>query len=46
MVGITAVLSLYTSLSVGIPISVLYIPFALVAPVSETVALLASSGPS
>jgi hypothetical protein len=43
--GIAAVLSLYTSLSVGIPISVLYIPFALVAPISETVALLASPGP-
>jgi hypothetical protein len=43
--GITAVLSLYTPLSVGIPISVLYIPFALVAPISETVALLASPGP-
>jgi hypothetical protein len=43
--GTTAVLSLYTSLSVGIPISVLYIPFALVAPISETVALLASPGP-
>jgi hypothetical protein len=43
--GITAVLQLYTSLSVGIPISLLYIPFALVAPISETVALLASPGP-
>jgi hypothetical protein len=43
--GITAVLGLYTSLSVGIPISVLYIPFALVAPISETFALLASPGP-
>jgi hypothetical protein len=43
--GIAAVLSLYTPLSVGIPISVLYIPFALVAPISETVALLASPGP-
>jgi hypothetical protein len=43
--GITAVLNLYTPLSVGIPISVLYIPFALVAPISETVALLASPGP-
>jgi hypothetical protein len=43
--GITAVLDLYTPLSVGIPISVLYIPFALVAPISETVALLASPGP-
>ncbi len=42
--GITAVLQLYTPLSVGIPISLLYIPFALIAPVSETVALLASSG--
>jgi hypothetical protein len=44
-VGITAVLQLYTPLSVGIPISLLYIPFALVAPISETVALLASPGP-
>ncbi|HTZ28394.1 MAG TPA: hypothetical protein VMC83_30635 [Streptosporangiaceae bacterium] len=43
--GTTAVLSLYTPLSVGIPISVLYIPFALVAPISETVALLVSPGP-
>lgn len=43
--GITAVLQLYTPLSVGIPISVLYIPFTLVAPISETVALLASPGP-
>jgi hypothetical protein len=43
--GITAILQLYTPLSVGIPISVLYIPFALVAPISETVALLASPGP-
>lgn len=43
--GITAVLQLYTPLSVGIPISLLYIPFALVAPISETVALLASPGP-
>jgi hypothetical protein len=43
--GITAILSLYTPLSIGIPISVLYIPFALVAPISETVALLASPGP-
>jgi hypothetical protein len=43
--GTTAVLNLYTPLSVGIPISVLYIPFALVAPISETVALLASPGP-
>lgn len=43
--GITAILQLYTSLSVGIPISLLYIPFALVAPISETVALLASPGP-
>jgi hypothetical protein len=42
--GIAAILQLYTPLSVGIPISVLYIPFALVAPVSEAVALLASSG--
>jgi hypothetical protein len=43
--GITAVLQLYTPLSVGIPISLLYVPFALVAPISETVALLASPGP-
>lgn len=43
--GITAILQLYTPLSVGIPISLLYIPFALVAPISETVALLASPGP-
>ena len=43
--GITAVLQLYTPLSVGIPISLLYVPFAVVAPISETVALLASSGP-
>jgi hypothetical protein len=43
--GITAVLQLYTPLSVGIPISLLYIPFALVAPISETVALLASPDP-
>ena len=43
--GITAVLQLYTPLSVGIPISLLYMPFALVAPISETVALLASPGP-
>ncbi len=43
--GITAVLQLYTPLSAGIPISLLYIPFALVAPISETVALLASPGP-
>jgi len=43
--GVTAVLSLYAPLSVGIPISVLYIPFALVVPISETVALLASPGP-
>jgi hypothetical protein len=42
--GIAAILQLYTPLSAGIPISVLYIPFALVAPVSEAVALLASSG--
>src|SRR5579872_2423976 len=43
--GITAVLQLYTPLPVGIAISVLYVPFALVAPISETVALLASPGP-
>jgi len=43
--GIAAILQLYTPLSVGIPISVLYIPFTLVAPISETVALLASPGP-
>ncbi len=43
--GITAVLQLYTPLSVGIPISLLYVPFAVVAPISETVALLASPGP-
>lgn len=43
--GITAVFQLHTPLSAGIPISVLYIPFALVAPISETVALLASPGP-
>jgi len=43
--GITAVLQLYTPLSAGIPISLLYVPFALVAPISETVALLASPGP-
>jgi hypothetical protein len=45
--GITAVLQLYmyTPLSVGIPISLLYVPFALVAPISETAALLASPGP-
>jgi hypothetical protein len=43
--GATAVLHLYTSLSVGIPISLLYIPFTLVAPISVTVALLASPGP-
>ncbi len=43
--GITAILQLYTPLSVGIAISVLYIPFALVAPISETFALLASPGP-
>src|SRR5580693_10002974 len=43
--GITAILQLYTPLSVGIPISLLYVPFALVAPISETVALLASPGP-
>jgi hypothetical protein len=43
--GITAILQLYTPLSIGIPISVLYIAFALVAPISETVALLASPGP-
>ena len=43
--GITAVLQLYTPLSVGIPISLLYVPFALVAPISETAALLAPPGP-
>ena len=43
--GVTAVLQLYTPLSVGIPISMLYVPFALVAPISETVALLVSPGP-
>ncbi len=43
--GITAVLQLYTPLPAGIAISLLYIPFALVAPISETVALLASPGP-
>ncbi|HUJ05004.1 MAG TPA: hypothetical protein VLX31_02730 [Streptosporangiaceae bacterium] len=43
--GITAVLQLYVPLSVGIPISLLYVSFALVAPISETVALLASPGP-
>jgi hypothetical protein len=45
--GITAVLQLllYTPLSAGIPISLLYVPFALAAPVSETAALLASPGP-
>jgi hypothetical protein len=43
--GITAVRQLDTPLSVGIPVSLLYIPFALVAPISETVALLASPGP-
>ncbi|HUB39698.1 MAG TPA: hypothetical protein VMA72_12675 [Streptosporangiaceae bacterium] len=43
--GITAIHLLYTPLSVGIAISVLYIPFALVAPISETVALLVSPGP-
>jgi hypothetical protein len=43
--GITAVLQLYAPLSVGIPIGLLYIPFALFAPISETVALLAAPGP-
>jgi hypothetical protein len=43
--GINAVLHLYTALSVGIPISLLYIPFVLMAPITETVALLASPGP-
>lgn len=45
--GITAVLLLlaHTQLSAGIPISLLYVPFALLAPISETVALLASPGP-
>lgn len=45
--GITAVppLLAHTQPSVGIPISLLYVPFALLAPISETVALLASPGP-
>jgi hypothetical protein len=43
--GTTAVLQLHTPLSVGLPISLLYIPFALLAPISETVALLAAPGP-
>jgi hypothetical protein len=45
--GITAVLQLllYTPLPAGIPMSLLYVPFALAAPVSETAALLASPGP-
>ena len=43
--GVTAVLQLYTPLSVGIPISLLYVPFALVAPISEAAALLASPVP-
>jgi hypothetical protein len=43
--GTTAVLQLHTPLSVGLPIGLLYIPFALLAPISETVALLAAPGP-
>ena len=44
--GITAVLPLlHAPLSAGISISLLYVPFALLAPISETVALLASPGP-
>lgn len=45
--GITAVppLLAHTQPSVSIPISLLYVPFALLAPISETVALLASPGP-
>lgn len=41
--GLTAVLHLHAPLSAGIPISLLYIPFALLAPISETVALLTAS---
>ena len=45
--GVTAALQLYTHTlpSAGVPISLLYVPFALVAPISETAALLASPGP-
>ena len=43
--GAIAVLQLHTPLSVGVPISLLYIPFALLAPISETVALLAAPDP-
>jgi hypothetical protein len=42
--GFTAIHQLYTPLSVGIAISLLYVPFVLVAPISETVALLAWPG--
>jgi hypothetical protein len=43
--GTTAVLQPYTPLSAAVAIGLLYVPFALVAPISETFALLASPGP-
>jgi hypothetical protein len=45
--GSTAVLQLlpHTMLPIGIPGSLLYVPFALITPISEAVALLASPGP-